>query len=205
MPFELPKLPYAKDALVPHIDAQTMELHHEKHHQGYVNKLNDAIEGTDIASHSTERLLRTIRQYSTAIRNNAGGHYNHTLFWTILSPQGGGEPQGALAKALEDRFGSIDAFREVFSHAAATQFGSGWAWLYLNQQGKLDVCATPNQDNPLMEVVPEAHRGQPLLGLDVWEHAYYLHYQNRRPDYIEAFWKVINWTEVARRFEEAKS
>lgn len=204
MPFKLPALPYASNALEPYIDAKTMEIHHSKHHQGYVDKLNKALEGTALANEPIEVLLNTASQHNVAIRNNGGGHYNHTLFWTILSPQGGGEPTGALAEAIQDRFGSFAVFQDTFSSAAATQFGSGWAWLYVSKQGELNVCATPNQDNPLMDVVPAEHRGTPILGIDVWEHAYYLHYQNKRPDYIAAFWNVVNWAEVARRLEAAR-
>lgn len=203
MPFILPPLHYAADALEPHIDAKTMEFHHGKHHQGYVNNLNKATEGTALANHSLEDLLSQASQHNAAVRNNAGGHYNHTLFWTILSPQGGGIPTGPLADAIQKRCGSFEQFREEFAAAAATRFGSGWAWLYVDQQGGLNICSTPNQDNPMMDVVPAEHRGIPILGLDVWEHAYYLHYQNRRPDYIAAFWEVVNWEEVAKRWQAA--
>lgn len=203
MTFTLPDLPYATDALVPHIDARTMEVHHGKHHQGYVNKLNEAVKGTALEQLSIESLLSHVSEHGAAVRNNGGGHYNHTLFWTILSPQGGGVPTGALSTALQQRFGNFEQFREAFASAAATRFGSGWAWLYVDNRGELDICSTPNQDNPLMDVVPAEHRGTPILGLDVWEHAYYLHYQNRRPEYIDAFWKVVNWQEVAKRFQES--
>ena len=205
MAFTLPSLPYAADALVPHIDAKTMEIHHGKHHQGYVNNLNKAIEGTALEGQSIETLLSQVSQVSqhgAAVRNNGGGHYNHTLFWTILSPTGAPAPTGALSEAIKKQFGSFEQFKQAFSAAAATRFGSGWAWLYVDTNGELGICSTPNQDNPLMDVVPAAHRGTPLLGLDVWEHAYYLHYQNRRPDYIAAFWRVINWEEVHRRWAQ---
>ncbi len=201
MSFELTKLPYAYDALEPHIDAQTMEIHHSKHHNGYTTKLNGAVEGTDLEGKSIEDLLAN-HVDNAAVRNNGGGYWNHDLFWHIMSPNGGGNPSGAIADAINDQFGSYDAFKDEFSKAAATRFGSGWAWLCVHKGGKLEVCSTPNQDNPLM---PNAGcDGHPILGLDVWEHAYYLKYQNRRPDYIEAFFSVINWEEVNRRFEEAK-
>lgn len=194
MSFELPKLPYAYDALEPHIDAKTMEIHHTKHHNGYTTKLNDAIEGTDAAGKSIEDILRNIDKYSGAVRNNGGGFYNHSLFWEVMSPNGGGEPGGDLAEAIKRDFGSFNEFKTQFSNAAATRFGSGWAWLCKHDDGKLEVCSTPNQDNPLMPGV--GCSGHPILGLDVWEHAYYLNYQNRRPDYIEAFWNVVNWDKV---------
>lgn len=194
MSFELPKLPYAYDALEPHIDARTMEIHHTKHHNGYTTKLNDAIEGTDAAGKSIEDILRNIDKYSGAVRNNGGGFYNHSLFWEVMSPNGGGEPGGDLAEAIKRDFGSFNEFKTQFSNAAATRFGSGWAWLCKHDDGKLEVCSTPNQDNPLMPGV--GCSGHPILGLDVWEHAYYLNYQNRRPDYIEAFWNVVNWDKV---------
>lgn len=197
MAFELPNLPYAHDALAPHIDAKTMEIHHGKHHAGYVSKLNAAVEGTDLAGKSLEDLLKN-HSDNGAVRNNGGGHWNHSLFWEVMSPNGGGEPSGALADAINDAFGSFEKFKEAFSAAAATRFGSGWAWLCVNN-GKLEVCSTANQDNPLM---PDAGcEGTPILGLDVWEHAYYLNYQNRRPDYIGAFFNVVNWEEVSKRFE----
>ncbi len=199
--FELPKLPYAFDALEPHIDARTMEIHHGKHHNGYVSKLNDAVSGTDLEGKTLEELLNNVSNYSTAVRNNGGGHYNHSLFWTIMSPNGGGNPSGELADAINSAFGSFDKFKEEFSNAAATRFGSGWAWLIVNN-GKLQITSTPNQDNPLMDVADV--KGTPILGIDVWEHAYYLHYQNRRPDYIAAFYNVINWDEVAKNFAAAK-
>ena len=198
MAFELPDLPYAFDALEPHIDARTMEIHHDKHHAAYVSKLNAAIEGTDMAGKSLDDLIKN-HSDNAAVRNNGGGHWNHTLFWEIMSSDGGGEPSGALADAINAKFGSFDQFKDTFSNAAATRFGSGWAWLCKNADGTVDVCSTANQDNPLM---PDAGcSGTPILGIDVWEHAYYLHYQNRRPDYISAFYNVINWDEVAKRYD----
>lgn len=197
MSFELPALPYAYDALEPHIDARTMEIHHTKHHAGYTNNLNKAIEGTDMAGLGIMELL-TKHVDNTAIRNNGGGFYNHNLFWNIMSPKGGGQPEGDLAKAINDAFGSFDSFKEKFSNAAATRFGSGWAWLCKHPGGKVEVCSTANQDNPLMPGV--GCSGTPILGLDVWEHAYYLNYQNRRPDYIGAWWNVVNWDEVSRLY-----
>lgn len=205
MAFTLPELPYAYDALEPHIDARTMEIHHTKHHNGYTTNLNAAIEGTDLAGKSIEDILANVSAQSTAVRNNGGGYYNHNLFWAILSPNGGGEPTGALADDIKSTFGSFDAFKETFNKAAGTRFGSGWAWLCVNGDGKLEVCSTPNQDNPLMDVDTNGCAGTPILGLDVWEHAYYLNYQNRRPDYIGAFWNVVNWNEVSKRYTEAKS
>lgn len=202
MSFELPQLPYATNALEPHIDARTMEIHHGKHHAAYVTNLNAAIEGTDAAGKSLEDLMRNISKYAPAVRNNGGGHWNHSLFWTVMSPNGGGKPSGALAAAIDSDLGGFDAFKEAFSKAAATRFGSGWAWLCV-ENGKLKVCSTANQDNPLMDVVTDC-KGTPILGLDVWEHAYYLNYQNRRPDYVAAFFNVINWEEVSRRFEASK-
>ncbi|GAA4760147.1 superoxide dismutase [Flavobacterium hankyongi] len=201
MAFELPQLPYAYDALEPHIDARTMEIHHSKHHNAYTTNLNAAIAGTDLEGKSIEEILKNLDMTKAAIRNNGGGFYNHNLFWTVMSPNGGGEPTGELANAINSAFGSFAAFKETFSKAGATQFGSGWAWLCV-KDGKLEVCGTPNQDNTLMPGV--GCGGTPILGMDVWEHAYYLNYQNRRPDYIEAFFNVINWTEVARRYAEAK-
>lgn len=201
MAFELPQLPYAYDALEPHIDARTMEIHHSKHHNAYVTNLNAAIAGTDLEGKSIEDLMKNLDMNNMAVRNNGGGHYNHTMFWEIMSPNGGGLPTGELASAIDAAFGSFDAFKAEFAKAGATRFGSGWAWLCV-KEGKLEVCSTPNQDNPLMPGV--ACGGQPILGMDVWEHAYYLHYQNRRPDYIEAFFNVINWAEVAKRFAAAK-
>ena len=197
MSFELPKLSYAYDALEPHIDARTMEIHHSKHHAGYTAKLNAAIEGTDLAGQSIESILAG--ELSAGVRNNGGGYYNHCLFWSVMSPNGGGEPSGDLANAINEAFGSFEEFKTSFSNAAATQFGSGWAWLCV-KGGKLSVCSTPNQDNPLMK---SGCGGTPILGIDVWEHAYYLNYQNRRPDYIEAFFNVVSWDEVSRRFKDA--
>lgn len=202
MPFELPKLEYAHDALEPHIDAKTMEIHHGKHHQGYTNNLNAALEGTDMAGKSIEDILNGLDMNNKAVRNNGGGFYNHSLFWKVMSPNGGGHPSGALADAINSAFGSFDAFKEKFSTAAKTQFGSGWAWLCVHKGGKVDVCSTPNQDNSLMPGV--GCGGTPILGLDVWEHAYYLNYQNRRPDYVNAFFNVINWDEVAARYDKNK-
>ena len=201
MSFNLPQLPYAYEALEPHIDARTMEIHHSKHHNAYVTNLNAAIAGTDLEGKSIEDLMKNLDMNNMAVRNNGGGHYNHTMFWEIMSPNGGGLPTGDLANAIDAAFGSFDAFKAEFSKAGATRFGSGWAWLCV-KDGKLEVCSTPNQDNPIMPGV--ACGGQPILGMDVWEHAYYLHYQNRRPDYMEAFFNVINWTEVAKRFAAAK-
>ena len=199
--FELPALQYGFDALEPHIDARTMEIHHGKHHAGYVANLNKAVEGTDLEGKSLEDLLKDISKYPAAVRNNGGGHYNHSLFWTIMGPNKGGQPSGELAEAMNSAFGSFDKFKEQFSAAAATRFGSGWAWLVVTSDG-LKVTSTPNQDNPLMDV--SEVKGTPILGIDVWEHAYYLHYQNRRPDYVSAFWNVINWDEVAKRFASSK-
>lgn len=197
MAFELPQLPYAHDALEPHIDARTMEIHHGKHHAGYTNNLNAAIEGTDLDGKSIEDILKNLDMNNAAVRNNGGGYYNHDLFWKVMSPNGGGQPTGALADAINAAFGSFEGFKDAFAKAAATRFGSGWAWL-CKKDGKLEVCSTPNQDNPLMPGV--GCEGTPILALDVWEHAYYLNYQNRRPDYINAFFNVINWEEVAKRF-----
>lgn len=202
MAFELPKLPYAYDALEPHIDAKTMEIHHTKHHNAYTTNLNAAIEGTDLGGKTIENILINLDMSNKPLRNNGGGYYNHNLFWTILSPKGGGEPTGELEAAIDKAFGSFEEFKAKFAKAAATQFGSGWAWLCVQEGGKLDICATPNQDNPLMPEV--GCDGTPILGLDVWEHAYYLNYQNRRPDYIEAFFNVVNWAEVARRYASEK-
>ncbi|MEM9894758.1 MAG: superoxide dismutase [Bacteroidota bacterium] len=198
MAFEVPNLTYSHDALEPHIDKQTMEIHHGKHHAAYVSKLNGAIEGTELASKTIDELVKN-HSSNNAVRNNGGGHWNHTLFWEVMSPNGGGEPTGALADAINSAFGSYEKFKEEFSNAAATRFGSGWAWLCKNEDGSVAVCSTANQDNPLM---PEAGcSGTPILGLDVWEHAYYLNYQNRRPDYISAFFEVINWDAVAKKYE----
>ena len=199
--FELPKLPYGYDALEPYIDKQTMEIHHTKHHNGYVTKLNGAIEGTELEGKSLEDILKNVSKHPVAVRNNGGGHYNHSLFWTIMKKGGGGVPKGDLERALNESFGSTEEFKKQFSNAAATRFGSGWAWLIV-ADGKLEITSTPNQDNPLMDVADK--KGTPILGLDVWEHAYYLKYQNKRPDYIENWWNVINWDEVANNFGKAK-
>tara|TARA_B110000238_G_C16107809_1_gene431328 strand:+ start:1160 stop:1762 length:603 start_codon:yes stop_codon:yes gene_type:complete len=200
MAFELPQLGYAHDALEPHIDARTMEIHHTKHHAGYTAKLNAAVDGTSMEGKSIEALLADHSDLG-AIRNNGGGYYNHCMFWEIMSPNGGGAPTGELAAAIESAFGSLDAMKDQFNAAAATRFGSGWAWLCVNS-GKLEICSSANQDNPLMPGV--GCGGHPIMGLDVWEHAYYLNYQNRRPDYISAFWSVINWEVVAKKFAAAK-
>ena len=199
MAFELPQLPYAYDALEPHIDARTMEIHHSKHHNAYTTNLNAAIAGTDLEGKTIENILINLDKSNAAVRNNGGGFYNHNLFWTVMAPNGGGLPTGDLLAAIEASFGTFEEFKAKFAKAGATQFGSGWAWLTVQKGGKLEVVGTPNQDNPLMPEVA-GHGGTPILGMDVWEHAYYLNYQNRRPDYIEAFFSVINWTEVARRF-----
>lgn len=198
MAFEIPKLDYAYDALEPHIDARTMEIHHTKHHAAYTTNLNNAIQGTDLENSSIENILAKISTLSPAIRNNGGGFYNHNLFWKFLSPTGGGNPNGEIAAAIDATFGSFEKFKQEFSNAAATRFGSGWAWLVKTSDG-LRVSSTPNQDNPLMDIAEL--KGTPVLALDVWEHAYYLNYQNRRPDYISAFWNVINWDEVNKRFK----
>lgn len=202
MAFELPKLPYEYDALEPHIDKETMNIHHTKHHNTYITNVNNALEGhSDLSSKSVEELIANLdavpEDIRTAVRNNGGGHANHSLFWEILSPNGGGQPTGALAEAIDSKFGSFDAFKEEFAKAATTRFGSGWAWLSV-ANGEIEVSSTPNQDSPIME------GKTPLLGLDVWEHAYYLNYQNRRPDYISSFWNVVNWDEVSKRYEAAK-
>ena len=202
MAFELPELGYAHDALEPNIDARTMEIHHGKHHQGYTNNLNNAIAGTDLEGKSIEDILGNLDMSNGAVRNNGGGFYNHSLFWTVMNPEDKGYLSGDLKDAIEAAFGSEDAFIEAFSKAAATQFGSGWAWLCVHPGGKVEVCSTPNQYNPLMPGVTCG--GTPILGLDVWEHAYYLNYQNRRPDYISAFFKVVNWNEVEKRYAAAK-
>jgi len=199
--FELPALPYAHDALEPYVDKQTMEIHHGKHHAGYVKKLNAAVEETDLEGKSLEELMQNVSKHSTAVRNNGGGHFNHSLFWTVMKNGGGGKPAGDLAAAIDSAFGSFDEFKTQFSNAAATRFGSGWAWLIVSD-GKLAICSTPNQDNPLMDLAET--KGTPILGLDVWEHAYYLKYQNKRPDYIENWFNVINWEEVSDRFAKAK-
>ena len=202
MAFELPELGYAYDALEPNIDARTMEIHHGKHHNGYTTKLNAAVAGTDLEGQSIEDILGNLDMNNGAVRNNGGGFYNHSLFWSVMNPNNKGELSGELADAINDAFGSFDAFKDAFSKAAATQFGSGWAWLCVHPGGKVEVCSTPNQDNPLMPAVTCG--GTPILGIDVWEHAYYLNYQNRRPDYIEAFFSVINWNEVASRYAANK-
>lgn len=199
--FELPALTYAFNALEPHIDARTMEIHHGKHHQAYVNNLNNAVKGNAAEGKSLEELMHEVSKYSMAIRNNGGGHWNHSLFWTLLSPTGGGNPSGKLADDIAATFGSFEAFKEQFNTAATTRFGSGWAWLVVHD-GKLVVTSTPNQDNPLMDIAEV--KGTAILGLDVWEHAYYLHYQNRRPDYINAWWNVVNWNKVAELYDSAK-
>jgi Fe-Mn family superoxide dismutase len=198
MPFELPQLNYSHDALEPHIDQKTMEIHHGKHHAGYTSKLNAALEGTEHAEKSIEELMKSMDMENSALRNNGGGYFNHCLFWNSMSPNAGGMPSGSLADAIDRDFGSFEKFKDSFSKAAATQFGSGWAWLCAHSDGKLEVCSTPNQDNPLMPGV--GCGGTPILGIDVWEHAYYLNYQNRRPDYIEAFFKVVNWDEVQNKY-----
>ena len=202
MAFELPQLPYAYDALEPHIDKQTMEIHHTKHHQAYTTNLNNAIQGTDLENKSIEEILQSISSAPAAVRNTGGGYYNHTLFWEILAPNGGGEPSGAVGEAITSSFGSYEKFKEEFTKAATTRFGSGWAWLCKMEGGALQICSTANQDNPLMDV--SECQGFPILGLDVWEHAYYLKYQNRRPEYIASFFNLINWEEVNRRFAAGK-
>ncbi|MFZ1289861.1 MAG: superoxide dismutase [Melioribacteraceae bacterium] len=199
--FELPALPYAFNALEPYIDARTMEIHHGKHHAAYVNNLNAAIDGTEMEGKTLDELLTNISKYPAAVRNNGGGHFNHSLFWTIMGKGKGGFPSGKLADEINSNFGTFEAFKEAFSKAGATRFGSGWAWLVVSG-GKLVVSSTPNQDNPLMDIAEV--KGTPILGLDVWEHAYYLNYQNRRPDYITAFWNVIDWDAVSKRFNDAK-
>ena len=202
MAFELPKLPYAYDALEPYIDARTMEIHHTKHHNGYTTNLNAAIANTDLANKSITEILKNLDMSNGAVRNNGGGYYNHSLFWEIMSPDGGGEPTGDLAAAINETYGSFDAFKDVFSKAAATRFGSGWAWLCVHKGGRVEVCSTPNQDNSLM---PDTGcGGHPILGLGVWEHAYYLNYQNRRPDYVNAFFNIINWDKVAELYSSNK-
>jgi len=202
MAFKLPSLPYAHDALEPHIDARTMEIHHGKHHNGYTTKLNNAIAGTPLEGKSIDAILSDLDMSNGAVRNNGGGFYNHSLFWSIMSPDGGGNPSGELADAINEAFGSFDGFKEKFSAAAGTRFGSGWAWLCVHKGGKVEICSTPNQDNPIMPGV--GCEGHPILGLDVWEHAYYLNYQNRRPDYVAAFFNVINWNKVADLYSANK-
>jgi superoxide dismutase, Fe-Mn family len=202
MAFELPALPYSTDALEPHIDSMTMTIHHGNHHAGYTNKLNAAIEGTDLEGKSIEDILKNLDMNNGAVRNNGGGYYNHDLFWKVMSPNGGGAPTGDVAAAIDESFGSYDAFKEKFAAAAGTRFGSGWAWLCVHPGGKLEICSTPNQDNPMMPGI--GCEGTPIMGLDVWEHAYYLKYQNRRPDYVQAFFNVINWDEVNSRYSSGK-
>ena len=201
MAFKLPKLGYEYDALQPHIDKRTMKIHHTKHHNGYTNNLNNAIAGTPLAKMKIEEILKNAGKHSAAVRNNGGGYYNHDMFWRIISPKGGGLPKGKLAKAIDKDFGSYDKFVEEFKTAAATRFGSGWAWLCVSSRGKLFVTSTPNQDNPLMDVADK--KGTPIMGLDVWEHAYYLKYQNKRPDYISAFFNVVDWPNVSRNYTKA--
>lgn len=203
-PYEIPKLPYEWNALEPYIDSRTMEVHHTKHHQTYVDKLNQALAGTDLTKQSLENLLRKVSKHGSAVRNHGGGHYNHSLFWPMLSATAGKKPVSTLAAAINKKFGSLNRFREEFSQAATAHFGSGWAWLCIDKHGNLFVCTTPNQDNPIMDVVDPSCQGTPILGLDVWEHAYYLQYKNRRSAYIEAFWNIVNWEEVNRRFEAAQ-
>ena len=202
MAFELPPLPYANDALEPSIDAMTMEIHHDRHHKAYVDKLNGAVEGTDAANLSIEEIIKNISKYPAAVRNNGGGHYNHSLFWKMMKQNGGGEPSGDLGDAIKSAFGSFDDFKKKFEDAGATRFGSGWAWLIVKDDGSLAVTSTPNQDNPMMDIAEE--KGTPILGCDVWEHAYYLKYQNKRPDYLSAFWNIVNWDEVANLYGSAK-
>jgi Fe-Mn family superoxide dismutase len=203
MAFSLPSLPYAYNALEPHIDARTMEIHHTKHHNAYVTNLNNAIQGTEWENKSIEEILANVSKLSAAVRNNGGGHFNHTLFWNLMAPNAGGMPTGKLADALNAQFGSFEKFKEEFSKAAISRFGSGWAWLCV-KKNSLEICSTANQDNPLMDISDaKGCGGIPILGIDVWEHAYYLHYQNRRPDYVAAFYNVINWKEVEKRFDEA--
>jgi superoxide dismutase, Fe-Mn family len=202
MAFELPALPYASDALEPYIDKATMEIHHGKHHNAYVTNLNAAVAGTDLEKKSIDEILKSISKATPAVRNNGGGHYNHSFFWQLLKVNNGAAPSGNLASAIDKKFGSFDKFKEEFAKAATTRFGSGWAWLIVDSNGELQVTSTPNQDNPLMDVADV--KGTPVLGLDVWEHAYYLKYQNRRPDYIGGFWNVVNWDEVSKRYDAAK-
>ncbi|QQL51603.1 superoxide dismutase [Mucilaginibacter ginkgonis] len=201
MAFELPALPYATDALEPHIDKMTMEIHHGKHHQAYVTNLNKALEGKPEANSSIEEIVKNISKYPAAVRNNGGGHYNHSLFWTLLTPNGGGEPGGALGDAIKSTFGSFADFKTKVNEAGATRFGSGWAWLIVTADKKLAVISTPNQDSPLMDIAEV--KGTPIFGIDVWEHAYYLKYQNRRPDYLAAIWNVVNWNHVAELYKKA--
>ena len=202
MAFVLEPLPYPSDSLEPHIDKQTMEIHHDKHHNAYVTNLNNAVAGTELENKSIEDLLANVSTAPVAVRNNGGGHYNHTLFWNTLSGKGGGQPTGELAEAINQKFGSFDAFKEEFTKAATTRFGSGWAWLIVKDGGELAVTSTPNQDNPLMDIADQ--KGFPIIGLDVWEHAYYLKYQNRRPDYIASYWNVVDWNAAEKRFQQGK-
>jgi superoxide dismutase, Fe-Mn family len=202
MAFSLPALAYAPDALEPHIDKATMEIHHGKHHQAYVDNLNKAIAGTDAENMKLEDIIRNISKYPAPVRNNGGGHYNHTLFWEIMSPNAGGQPSGDLANAINSTFGSFDDFKTKFAEAGMTRFGSGWAWLSVDSNGKLQVSSTPNQDNPLMDIADV--KGTPILGMDVWEHAYYLKYQNKRADYVAAFWNVVNWNALNERYQKLK-
>ena len=202
MAFELPQLPYAYDALEPHIDAKTMEIHHSKHHNGYTTKLNGALEGSGIESDTIESILENLDMDNAALRNNGGGYYNHSLFWEVMGPNGGGTPLSTLAQAIDAAYGSFESFKSAFSNAAANQFGSGWAWLCVQKGGKVEVCSSANQDNPLMPGI--GCGGTPILGIDIWEHAYYLNYQNRRPDYINAFFNVINWEKVSELYEQNK-
>jgi Fe-Mn family superoxide dismutase len=203
MAFVLDPLPYSSDSLEPNIDKQTMEIHHDKHHNAYVTNLNNAIVGTDLENKSIEELMASISTTPVAVRNNGGGHYNHTLFWNTLSGNGGGEPTGDLAQAVTDAFGSFDAFKEQFTKAATTRFGSGWAWLIVSPEGKLAITSTPNQDNPMMDIAEI--KGFPIIGLDVWEHAYYLKYQNKRPDYIAAYFNVVDWEAAEKRYQQSKA
>ena len=202
MAFELPQLPYAYDALEPHIDAKTMEIHHSKHHNGYTTKLNGALEGSGMESDTIESILENLDMDNAALRNNGGGYYNHSLFWKVMGPNGGGTPMSTLAQAIDAAYGSFESFKSAFSNAAANQFGSGWAWLCVQKGGKIEVCSSANQDNPLMPGI--GCGGTPILGIDIWEHAYYLNYQNRRPDYIDAFFNVINWEKVSELYEQNK-
>ena len=202
MAFELPQLPYAYDALEPHIDAKTMEIHHSKHHNGYTTKLNGALEGSGMESDKIESILENLDMNNAALRNNGGGYYNHSLFWEVMGPNGGGTPLSTLAQAIDAVYGSFESFKTAFSNAAANQFGSGWAWLCVQKGGKVEVCSSANQDNPLMPGI--GCGGTPILGIDIWEHAYYLNYQNRRPDYIDAFFNVINWEKVSELYEQNK-
>ena len=202
MAFELPQLPYAYDALEPHIDAKTMEIHHSKHHNGYTTKLNGALEGSGVEYDTIESILENLDMDNAALRNNGGGYYNHSLFWEVMGPNGGGSPMSTLAQAIDTAYGSFESFKSAFSNAAVNQFGSGWAWLCVQKGGKVEVCSSANQDNPLMPGI--GCGGTPILGIDIWEHAYYLNYQNRRPDYIDAFFNVINWGKVSELYEQNK-